>query len=324
LAGTSILHAAPTSQGPTSDQEAETLWKESQVALRESRLQDAVAYLERYVDRYPGKPGYLDAQLLLGQVQLELGHAEEALKPLKYFIHASHNPNDVAKARIALGNSYLKLGKFHEAHLTSIEIERTRNSKKLNSDVYLESRLLAAQALLGLKQNSKAIDILNSAEKQLTERHSAKIKAQTYGLQLTVKIKTCEKFPSKGPLDELQTRDQLNRRGICLLEGLLQFHKILKTEDLRAAGTAALQLKNTYDSYFQSCLHPPVPLQLPHRKRTLKEQKQYQAELANLLVQDCQKKSQDASELLNTWKPQLATSMQGFVDQVSNNLMRAP
>ncbi len=42
--------AAPTSSGPTSDEEAEIIWTEGQKALEESRYQASVNYLQRSSD----------------------------------------------------------------------------------------------------------------------------------------------------------------------------------------------------------------------------------------------------------------------------------
>jgi tetratricopeptide (TPR) repeat protein len=305
---------APTSLGPTSEEEAATLWREGRLAMDDSRFQDAVNSLERMVARYAGKPGYLEAHLLLGEALLELGKSEMAVVPLKYYITANPNQLNSARARIALGHSYLNLNKLHEAYLVTLELDKMRTRHKLSSDILLETLLIKAQAQLGLKHESKAISALESAEKQLSEQNSPQIKGKIYGLQLQLKFSECEQLPSKGNLDEGQIRNQLDRRGTCLLEALLLFHKILKMGDLRSAGIAVNQVNHAFKSYSVSCADPPPPPLA--KKRSALETRRYREELTDLLAQECQKKAADALDLLASWKPHLSAPMMVPVTQV--------
>src|SRR5690242_18744119 len=99
----SSSYGAPTSLGPTSNEEAEILWKQGQSALQNSEFQDAANSLQRFVDRYPSKPGYLKAHLLLGKALFGLGKAQESLAPFKYFISATGTRIESIEARLAIG-----------------------------------------------------------------------------------------------------------------------------------------------------------------------------------------------------------------------------
>jgi tetratricopeptide (TPR) repeat protein len=311
-----ISYAAPTSLGPTSQEEAQVLWREGQAAAESSKHQDAVNYLQRLVDRYPGTPGYLKAKYFLGRSYLELDQPKKALIPLKDFISGNGLNLDSAKARTLLGQTYLAVGRFHEAYLTSLELDQIENKIALTSDIILESLLVKAQALLGLKHDSRAVSALEAAEKKLTDKNSPQIRGQTYNLKLKLKILHCSQFPGPSPLDEGQIRDQLDRRGTCILEALLLFQKVLATGDLRTAGIATTQINQAYTSYYQSCKTPKIT----PRTATPLEQKRFQAELADRLTQDFKKKSNLSIEFLSSWKAQLPLSAVGAITQVSKNL----
>jgi tetratricopeptide (TPR) repeat protein len=315
-----ISFSAPTSSGPVSDQESEVLWKESQTAIQESRFQDAANLLHRYVDRYPGKLNYLEAHFHLGKALMEMGNYSLAIPHLKSFIELRSAQAEGVPARLLLIQSYLEEKKYHEAYLGTLEIDQLAKKIKLTSDFLLETLLLKTQALLGLKRETRAWSALESAEKQLSEKNSSRVRGKTYGLKLDLKIKTCEELPSKGPLDEGQIRDQLTRRGTCLLEAFLIYQNVLKTGDLRATGTTTTLIQSALKQYAFSCAHPPHPPVIQGQPRTPQELERYLSELSDLLMQECRKKVQVASDLFQSWKPTLPPTGIGFYNQVSQSL----
>src|SRR4051794_1002187 len=100
---------APTSNGPVSQEEAATLWREGEKALEGSRFEDSLNYLLRYVDRYPGSPNYLKANFYLGKTLIELGKPDQALPYLKNYLNGTGNNRDAGQGRLWLGHAYLGL-----------------------------------------------------------------------------------------------------------------------------------------------------------------------------------------------------------------------
>jgi tetratricopeptide (TPR) repeat protein len=315
---TPLSLAAPTSSGPTSIQEAQLLWQEGESASKEFRYQDAINALQRYIDRYPGQPSYLKAHLLLGEAFLKLEKYEKAIHPLKSYISSSHATEDNARARLGLIQTYLELKKFHEAYLTTLEINQLESKVHLPSDLLLESYLLKSQALLGLNRTDEAIEVLSATDKKISTETKSYVKAHAYQLQLRLKSLHCARFPTKDPLDESQIRDQLDRRGTCLLESLLSFHKVLQSGDLRYAALTAAHVTEAFNTYSQKCHSPPLPVF--KEKRTAKQLKSTTTELVDRLDQDCKSKLLTALDLLNSWKKGLSSNMIGPLIQVSKNL----
>lgn len=313
--------AAPTSLGPTSPEEAQFLWKESQTALRELRYQDAVTLLQRYVDRYAGEPNTLKAHALLGKALLEIGEPKKAISVLRDFLGSSQNLVDSLEATIDLGRSYLTQNLFTEAYLASLEMSRFSAHLKSSSDSQMEILLIRSQALLGLKHQARAQNALESAEKRIINKTSPAITGRIFDLKLQIKLQHCETLPGIGPLDEAQLRDQLERRGTCLLEALLIFQKVLKTGDLKYSGAAAAQMNEAYNNYARECTHPKSRKE-GGKPRTLKESVQYQVELASVLTRDLKFKSTHALELIDSWKTELPDSLHGSFIQVAKNLER--
>ncbi len=265
-----FLYSSSTSTGPTSDQEAEFLWKEGQNAIQELRFQDASLTLQRLIDRYPSKKGYLKAHLLLGKSFIRLGKAKEAVPLLQNFILSTPSKREAAYAQIELGHAYIELKKWNEAYLTTLEMNHLASQTELPSDFLLGSLLVKVQSLLGLHHPLRATQALESTEKQITDKNSAEVRGQASVLKLHLKILNCAQLPIPGPLDEAQIMDQLDRKGTCLQEALLLFQKTLQTGDLLSATTTASQLNENFDSYIHQCSHPPHPPETPQKKKKFK------------------------------------------------------
>jgi len=308
--------AAPTSLGPTSASEAEVLWQEGQIAVTQARYLDAVHYFQRLVDRYPGKPGYWKAHYFLGKSFLELKQPKKSLPFLKAYLSASGVSKDSIRARNTLGNTYLALGLFHEAYLTTLEVDELSKKEILPSDTVVESLLVKTQALLGLGHEIRAISAIDAAEKQLSEKNSSEVKSQVYFLRLKLKIHHCNQFPGPGPLNEGQLRDQLERRGTCLVEAVLILKKVLTAENSKTASQASDEIAESFKNYYQSCTSPIAAF----KGITSVEKQRFKTELSDQLTQDFKKKSHLALEFLTSWKSQLSSEMNSTVSQIEKKL----
>ncbi len=311
--------AVPTSSGPTSDSEAEVLWKEGEEAIHTSRFQDAVNLLQRYVDRYPGKPHFFKAQLYLGKALVATHREKQAIPILSGFLATSQNSTDSAEARVELSRAYLNLRKYSESYLASKEAEQILEKTRSNPNLEVETLLVKSQALFGLNRKSQALQTLEAAEKKITSQTNLSIQGQTYQLQLNAKIQTCRPLNLHEVLDESQIRYHLNRRGGCLLESLLIFKKNLETSDIQSVEIASNQLIKAFESYHQVCSHPPKSHSANQSARIIA---QYQKELSDILTRDCEKISVQAVDLLDSWKKNIPPSTQPYASDLSKNISK--
>ncbi|MEO7164924.1 MAG: tetratricopeptide repeat protein [Bdellovibrionia bacterium] len=295
-----LSYSAPTSLGPTSQEEAEILWQDGQTSYAEDRFQDAINQLGRYVDRYPGRVGYLEAHFLLGKSYFGLKKFKEALKSFQYYVTSKGINPTSAEANVWVGRSYLELRKFQEALQVAIELDQLQ---ALPPEVVLWKLLIKSRALVGLRHEVKASNTIELAEHEISESTSKALVGQIYSLKLQAKALSCARLQAVVPLEEIQALSLTERRGTCLLETLLTFNKILKTDDPASAADAATYLNQAFDAYRKACIHPPLPKPIPGHPRTAKQLKTYRAELSELLLKNYRENALHGSELLNSWKP---------------------
>jgi tetratricopeptide (TPR) repeat protein len=311
-------YAAPTSLGPTSPEEAQILWKEGQQSYKESRFQDAVNQLGRYVDRYPGSSGFTEAHFLLGKSYFELKRTPEALKAFKYYLNSKGITSDSAEARVWLGRSYLKLKKFEEALQVSRELERTK--PQLTPPITLWKYLIQSRALVGLGHETRAGNAIEVAEHDISDTTSKEVIGQIFAIKLQVKVMSCRHLQTWVPLTENQALSLNDRRGTCLLEALLIFNKVLKTESPSATAEAATQLIQAFEAYQIACKHPAPPKPTPGHRRTAQELKSYSAELSEFLLKNYQSNTRRALELLDSWKPVASSPLNDSFNLVFSRL----
>jgi TolA-binding protein len=311
---------APTSSGPVSDEEAQVLWEEGSSAVLHSRFLDASHSLQRYIDRYPGHPHYIKAHLLLGQALIESGKFPKAIPILKNFIASTSNSTDLAQARIWLGKAYLGAEKFQEAQLLSREIDEMAKKHPLPETLFYQSVLNKARALIGLNRNEQAKQLLESNEKTLVNNNNQVLTSETLKLFLELKNIECSQLPSKERLDESQLSNQLERRGLCLLEYLLIFRKLLKNGEPKSLTIATEQVTGAFHAYAKTCASPPSLTSAYYPGKTPTEFKRFQAELTDQLKRDCKQKGNEALELLKSWKPGLSTASTQSLLQATQSL----
>ena len=309
--------AIDSSSGPRSAFEAQVLYREGSAAFGAKDYQQATNFLQRFVDRYPGNPGYLESHLLLGRSLLELGRSKDALAPLQYFIQGSKDFEKTARTRLILCETYLKLHDAHEAYLSALEIERLAGVTHLSREVTAEGLLYKIQALLDLKQEKRA-SITFSAAKKLTVElpQLAETQAHVAWLDQQLKLVPCNQLPSRGPLEEDQVRAQMDRKGICLNEATLIYRALLETGSNYWPERATKALAQSYENYAKFCAHPPLPPRNTKKKRTKEQLAQYQAELADRIVQDCELREKPAYDVLTQLKQTLPKNLSALSDTV--------
>lgn len=281
----------PTSVGPTSSAEAEILWEDGKKAFDASEFSECADRLQRLVDRYPAFAQSHSAHFILGKSWLELGRADKALPPLKYFVESS-NPESAPSARLWLGRAYLDLHKFHEAYLLTLE-----KNRGLAPEIETENLLIKSRALMGMKQDDRATQSIQSARKLAPQNHDLVDKIDLIDLQL--KLRACAKYAAAKQLAEDQARSQIESRGVCLLEAVSRFKDpILAMTGAQTQKQATQELSTAFQAYTEVCAHPPDPTPLRPKPRTREQLIRYRHELAAQLREDCGKKSAAASRLI--------------------------
>jgi tetratricopeptide (TPR) repeat protein len=302
-----IAHAAvppqgapsSTSNGPTSPEEASILWSEGRKAFEAGRFEEAIPPLQRLVDRYPAQEGYTDAHLYLGVALTRTGKAAQAIDPLRYYVEAKGKTLDGIKGRLELGAAYVEANRADEAYLTALEVLK---AKGVPADFSIRGLLLKAEALLEQGHDLRAWQSVDSGRKQIAQNQSEIHRSDLLGhaqyLGLRIKARDCARLPSRGPLDEAQTRAQLARRGTCELEGLIKFKDTAETGDPTWSKRAADELIRSLEEYDQACSRPPVP----KGKRTAAELDRYRAELVAVITRDCRAKYSKGEEMIASWR----------------------
>lgn len=180
-------------------------------------------------------------------------------------------------------------------------------------DTTLEKLLLKSLALLGLNEVERSKDSADAAEKQITQSTSPELKGLIYAQQLKLKTLNCAELQSKSGLDEGQAKGLADRRGSCLLEAVLIYHKILLTESPEALLVANKEMKSAFDQFSRFCKNPPKPKPLPRDSsenpekadRTPEELLAYRKELTDQLLTQYRSTASQALSLLQTWIPQV-------------------
>jgi hypothetical protein len=128
----------------------------------------------------------------------------------------------------------------------------------------------------------------------------AELKAEAASTRMKLVTRRCAKLPGKGGMNEAQARDELERRGGCVLEATVLARDTLMTGQVIWAKQVEREAVDALNSFRKACSEPPAPLK--KAKRTREELKKYKAELADILARDCAKTIQGAVTMLDGWK----------------------
>ncbi len=310
----SLWGNTPHQKDLTPQNEAKTLWIESQSALTHNDLENAIYFLKQFVSRYPGQPDFLKAQILLGSALRKSGKTEESIPYFTDYIRNTQINPDSIQARLELSQAYLDTKKFSEAHLAVLEAEKALQTRP-NLELRIPVLFMKAQSWIALDRDFQAFQLIESLEKQFMQGSDLKMKGKGYNLKITAKTHLCAQLNLKGNLNESQIHNQIERRGLCLLEALLIFQKTLQIGHHPFIDSTTIELEKAFSDYHQACSHPPAP-----KSRTRQAQNQFQKELADWLIPECQKKSSTALELLDSWKPQFPNATQSAALRLSQLL----
>lgn len=306
--------AAPTNLGPGSEVEAVVLWKEGQRLFSEQAYEEAAARLQRFIDRYPGAEGFLEAHRLLGEAYLNSGQPKEGLPPLRHFIEGTRSRKEADQARFLLGRTYLALSRFPEARLVVKEL-----SSSTDPHVVAEGTLLEARIHIAMNKDPAAYSSLESAResaRKATSQAAPDFSARALVVETQLKTRACARYPSSTRLNEGQMRDQMNRRGICLHEAILLFHQTVQTEQARPVEESLALVSQAFQDYSQACRAPVVNLP----RLTASQKAAYEKDLKELLARECSKKFREARTMIEEFqkKSPSSTALQKMASKIED------
>lgn len=287
--------------GPRSEQEAALLLKNGKQALGSGQNEKAAGLLQRFIDRYPAHPEFTETLRLLGEARLKSSQPEKAIRPLRDFVEARDNTLEGLKAKLTLGRAYLESEKLSEALLITTELLNRHAKKPLAPTLHAATLLLKSEILFEKKKDSRSDDALASAnsvlarlKNQTAASETTALKGQAHWIALKLKLRTCSKYPSAKRLSEDQAIDQLERRGVCLKEALIDYQGALEagTEPWVEQSTQAIQ--EAYAAHDGICRNPPAPLS----SRSSLQLKRYKQELAQKTSQGCRSKYRETLDIL--------------------------
>ncbi len=314
LGPVSASEITPTMTGPKSTQEAQLLWTQGQKAFGSGTWDDAVYYLSRLTEQYPAGPGAREAHLLLGISWLRKNAAEEALKPLKYYIEASPMSTEATRARLLLSRAYMALKRFREASLQSVE---TLKQSSAQGELRWEALVLFAWAQMGLNQEERARRTLATIHKEISDRESnPKLNTETLRLETELRIQSCEHFAEGAKLSETQAMNAIRERGLCLLETLPVVKNAVLAGDHDHAVAALDAVSKGFVAYQRRCENPP----LPNDSKTKRELQSYLSELRMALTKICNETKAQATAALAGWKKELGEARSTEVSRLRERL----
>jgi len=322
LAGAAEPPQAQTSRGPVSEEEGDLLWNDGREAAEAGRCAEAAPKLQRLVDRYPGHAGYVLAHLLLGQCLLQLDDFNAAIASLRFFTSGSASETTpqahdlLQRGRVTLGRAYLAAGRGHEAYLTASEIARhVRKQPDGGAETSsLEGLLIRSRALILMNQDDRALETLDSASAGI-KPGEASLAAEAAWTRMKLVSRRCARLPGKGGMDEAQVRDQLGRRGGCVLEATVIAREALMTGATDWAKRVEEQAVEVVGSFHEACTRAPDPPRSKPR-RTAEELRKYRAELADVMARDCAGALKGAVTMLDGWKDRVPTQSAPYLKKI--------
>ena len=227
-------------------------------------------------------------------------------------------------ARVLLGQALLKIGRATEAYLLVLEIQNLWRGKVIPHNLSTEILLLNTQALFSLGKQKDAEIAISSARDSLKNVHSTVLHASVFLNDIEIQLKACSLLGNpanwtrskENPRStastststsemEAQVLDQMNRRGTCLKQTLLNFRKIMDTLEENSAESAEKQIEAAY---------------LKYRSQVLSSR--FQIELRNQLLKNYKSSVLDAQELLTSWKQSLSPKMQPTLGKLTKQLQQ--
>lgn len=278
----------PTAVGPRRGDEAQFLIDDARESTKNGDLDTAARDLDRLIARYPGTPGYLQAHLQLGEVQILRQKPALAVAPLKVYVQAMASDPTVHHARIKLAQAYFEMGQHENVLALSNELLSDNLKPKPTTDERLEALLLKSQAYTGMGDTRVARRALDAFLTESGEKAPDTLAGHWAFAEVLVQSRLCGRIlpPSMKPT-EGQTKLGVRERSSCTQKLLDPVLTALKSPQ-EVGGYWLKKGTETVNSSWRAlqrlCESPPSPPDA----RTPVELKKYRAELSVLLNKECE------------------------------------
>jgi hypothetical protein len=197
-----------------------------------------------------------------------------------------------------LGIAQLRLKRLHEAYLTADELKKSPSIESQSRALMLRTRVWIARKKLDQAKPS-LVSALNLAE----QTGSNPLIGETRVLALDLAIRECVAAASPKRLkEESLVRTEMEERGTCLAQSLVEFRKALQSESAPSSEAALTLATQAYRDYHQACENPPSPPRMKPKDRSATELKKYRSELADSLIGIFEKNRKTALRMISNWK----------------------
>jgi hypothetical protein len=164
---------------------------------------------------------------------------------------------------------------------------------------------MKARALLNLNENDRAGKTYDAVREKTVIQTDPELKSQAELISLELKVRECGKLPPKvKAAGELDVRHLFAQRALCLEEALTQTKSVLDPATEAKNPLTAIQAFKTilgsFSDYNTAVKNPPVSPEA--RKQTAQQNKQYRAELMDILEQDRIKAYNEANHTVLGWQ----------------------
>lgn len=278
----------PTAVGPRRGDEAQFLIDDAREATKNGDLDTAARSLDRLIARYPGAPGYLQAHLQLGEVQILRLKPALAVAPLKVYMQAMASDPTSHHARIKLAQAYFEMGQYENVLALSNELLNENIKPKPTAEERLEAILLKSQAYTGMGDTRVARRALDAFLTEAGEKAPDALAGHWAFAEVLVQSRLCGRIlpPSMKPT-EGQTKLGVRERSTCTQKLLDPMISALKSPQ-EVGGYWLKKSAETVDASWRAlqnlCASPPPPPD----SRTAEELKKYRSELSVLLNKECE------------------------------------
>jgi hypothetical protein len=290
LLGIFLLFEACQSIPRRSQEDLASLWEQAIQAFEQKKYPEAISYFQKFTHPNPPGPYFLPSLLYLSKSLLATKQEAQALPLLKEFLDAAPFSENALEVSLLLIRVQLHI---HENLKASLLIEELEKKTK---EIPIELLLLKTQAMLALHQDQKAVWSLQAAQSKL-ENAPLAFQQEAWDLDIQIQLKNCSRMRFEEPLQEQQALQLMERRGLCLFQTALSYHRTRCS--LSPLSSQILErIYQALEQYRHACNHPPQAWD--HQLLTSWQSRQYLRELASQLKRQYEKTKLEIEALIDS------------------------
>jgi len=290
------------------------LYEEARKHFSHKEYKNATYSLEEIMLKHPGSKEFLDAHILFAICQTRQNTSKKAIQPLQYYIQAKKWTTESLRARLLLGHAFLDQKMFHEALLTSLEIQNQKQKLEIPIEIFLESLLIKAWSHLGLNQTHKAQLAIDSFKIKSNNQDSlSDLKTQASLFEIELKLDQCNRINNEKKQSETSSVKNLQKHGSCFLEALIDYQNALGHGSLLWINKATFSIQNGWYNYLKACNNVPKPLKKSSKLQT----KRYKNELLSLFLKTCRQNQSAVLKMLEKWNRNTLGGNRFYIEKLS-------